>query len=420
MIRKLRVKFIIINMSLVFIVLLIVFGAMVLSSARQTQREADRTLTDALNFSENEDGTSRMPEVGMRPKGGSREAAPRFSTFCVLLDTQGDISSVTRQNLLVSDEIVSDAVEKALASGKSTGRLPAYDLCYAIRYSSAGTKLAFADVSAQTDSLARLITASLIIGFCGLVAFFGVSVFLSAIAIRPVARAWQQQRQFVADASHELKTPLTVILANTDILLAHPEQTVDEERRWVENTKAEGLRMKELVDELLYLARADIAAPQAMATFPLSEAVWGAALPFEAVAFENGVRLSTDIADRLTLFGNEQQIRQLVAILLDNAIQYAGVDGTVTIALSSEGDATRLIVHNTGAPIEQADLPHIFERFYRAEASRDRKTGGYGLGLSIAESIAKAHRAAISVESSEATGTTFLVEWRGRAHGKER
>ena len=414
MIRTLRRKFILINMALVTLVLLIVFAAMMVSALRQAQGKVDATLTETLARSSQ--GGPTVPELGKRRgEGARRDLLP---SFLVELDASGALLQSSFFNVSVSDAVLTDAIAQVLSADDGAGNVRGYALAYLARYSSAGTRIAFAVTDGvQTDVRTQALT-SLIVGVCGLVAFFGISVFLSSVALRPAERAWQQQRQFVADASHELKTPLTVILANTDILLKHPDEPVSAQLRWVENTRAEGMRMKGLIDDLLYLARMDVTAAPVQATFSLSDAVWSAALPFEAVAFERNVHLELQIADGVSLTGNEAQIRQLVAILLDNAVKYADANGTATLSLSPEPDGARLAAHNTGAPIDKADLPHVCERFYRAEASRDRRTGGFGLGLAIAQSIAEQNGALITVTSDAVSGTTFTVEWRARRHGK--
>ena len=195
-------------------------------------------------------------------------------------------------------------------------------------------------------------------------------------------------------------------------LLSAQDQIGPAEIKWVENTQAEARRMKQLVDDLLFLARADGAKNRlAFSRFSLSDAVWSALLPFEALAFEQGVDLQSEIEPDLWLTGHEGQIRQLTAILIDNACKYAGKRGTVTVTLRRTGEQLLLSVHNTGSQIPADTLPHLFERFYRADPSRARERGGYGLGLAIAQTIVQSHCGRISVESSAAQGgTCFTVQ----------
>jgi signal transduction histidine kinase len=243
------------------------------------------------------------------------------------------------------------------------------------------------------------------------VGFFLVSLFLARWALKPTEESWKRQQQFVADASHELKTPLTVLLADADILLAHPQDTIESQRKWVEYIQDEAHRMKELVEDMLFLARGDAAAKTQLEALPvgLSDLCWNCLLSFEPVAFEQGVDLASDVAPGVTVSGDGGQLRRLVAILLDNACKYCPHGGKVTLTLAKNGDRAALTVHNTGPAIPAEALPHLFERFYRVDAARGRSTGGYGLGLSIAASIAQRHRGKISVTSSEEAGTAFTV-----------
>jgi signal transduction histidine kinase len=235
--------------------------------------------------------------------------------------------------------------------------------------------------------------------------------------MKPVAKAWAQQQQFVADASHELKTPLTAILATNNILLSNPEYTIGEQRKWIENSQAEANHMKDLINNMLFLAKSEDEKVQLMMSeLSLSDIVTDTTLQFEPVAFENGTLIDSNIEGAITIQGDLTQMRQLVHILIDNACKYAGENGLVTVTLMRAPGTIRLEVNNTGTPIPNEDLPHIFERFYRSDKARTQQnqSGGYGLGLAIAKSIADRHKAQISAASSEADGTTFSVVFKNK------
>lgn len=303
-------------------------------------------------------------------------------------------------------------MEKALASRDSEGILQDLNLRFLRRDFGGEIKIAFADRTNELDSMQSLFLISLVVGGGGLVAFFFISLFLSGWALRPAEKAWEQQRQFVADASHELKMPLTVILANAGILLAHRQDTIQQQLKWVENTQVEATRMKKLVDDLLFLAKSDDASiPLVQSKLNFSDTVWSCLLPLESMAFEQGVVINTNIEPDLDVTGDAAQLRQLVLILLDNACKYAGKKGTVTVTLTREQKKVCLKVNNTGTVIPALDLSHIFKRFYRVDKSRAREQGGYGLGLAIAQKIAGNHQAKITAESKEAQGTTFIVHF---------
>ncbi|MEL7568587.1 MAG: HAMP domain-containing sensor histidine kinase [Dehalobacterium sp.] len=408
MIKKLRRKFILINMVLVSIVLFIVFALIFMTNYQRLQSESRDALHHALE--QRIDKPLPKPEIGRLPPG--EKPFPMTPVFSVILDHNKDIIYTTKDNVTISDVVLALAVEKALASENPEGILPDLDLRFLRREIREGTKIAFADRSNEINSMQSLLLIFLLVGAGGLLAFFFISLYLSAWALHPVEKAWDQQRQFVADASHELKMPLTVILANTGILMAHREDTVARQLKWVENTQTEAHRMKKLVDDLLFLAKSDDArVPLVYSELNFSDTVWSCLLPFEPVAFEQGVTVNSRIQPDITLKGDESQLKQLVAILLDNACKYAGEQGMVTVALEQGQKKISLKITNTGTPIPAADLPHIFERFYRADKSRAREQGGYGLGLAIAKSIAENHHAKIMADSSEDQGTTFTVSF---------
>ena len=405
MIRRLRQKFVLVNMLLVAAVLLIAFTALCVTSYHRLREES---LVAMLRAADREgDKSPPKLEVGGTPPDKPYSMTP---VFCVLLDREGSIIGVTGEEVDIADEVLAQAVSAALGSGETEGVLSAWQLRYLIRSTPDGMKIAFADRSHEVASMTSLVLTSLLVGLGGLAAFFVISLFLSGWVLRPVRRAWEQQRQFVADASHELKTPLTVILANTNILLAHREDTIAQQEKWVTYIQEEGERMKTLVDDLLFLAKADAArSPTLPECLDVSELVLGCLLPFESVAFEKKVTLRSRVQPAVKVMGDAGQLRQLTVILLDNACKYAGEQGTVAVSLSRTGDRAVLTVHNTGEPISREQLPHLFERFYRADESRSRDKGGYGLGLAIAQSIVQGHKGRITVESSRENGTLFTV-----------
>nr|WP_239471424.1 HAMP domain-containing sensor histidine kinase [Olsenella profusa] len=246
-------------------------------------------------------------------------------------------------------------------------------------------------------------------------ALFVVAYLLSGWALRPVERAWEQQRRFVSDASHELKTPLAVILANTQILEADGG-VPKEARRWVHSTSEEVTHMKGLVEDLLTLARADeqeasgTRSAGASQAVDLSALVSGCALEFDAVAFERGCSIECALADGVTVTGDPEQLRRVVRTLLDNATKYADRGTPVRVGLSREGRRARLTVNNRGETIAPEDLAHLFDRFYRTDDARERQSsGGFGLGLAIAKSLVESMGGKISARSTDANGTTFEV-----------
>jgi len=418
MILKLKRKFTLINMALVLVVLLIVFSALCLSTYRQQLQSADHALNQLLLRSDEPTSKFEISKPTARSDQPQRSDS-LIAGFVVVIDESGELSVLVGDSVSVSDEIAQSVAETALDSDSSSGLIRAYSLRYLRVVENGETRIAFVDVSDDLSEMAELIVTSLLVGVLGIAAFFFISLFLANWALRPVAKAWSQQKQFVADASHELKTPLTVILANQKILLAHPERTIGEESQWIKNTQSESNRMKSLVEDMLFLAKSDSQqAKQALSAINFSDLVQGALLSFASVAFEANVRMEDEIQPDVTLLGDESQLRRLCAILIDNAVKYAGRGGAVHAELQSDGANCRLYVNNTGAPISAEELPHLFERFYRAD--RARSAGGFGLGLSIAESIVHSHGGRIWADSGAAEGTTFHVTLPVCAEGKHR
>ena len=316
----------------------------------------------------------------------------------------------------ISQDVLEQAGEQLAGADEGFGSLSDLGLFYVKRQAGGVMYLAFADMGSVSGW--RALAATLAVVEVGTLAvFFVISLFFSRWALRPVTRAWTQQRRFVADASHDLKTPLTVILANTSIALEHPERSVASQSQWLESTQHEAEAMQGLVGDLLTLAKMDEeeAAAQSGAARPafeevdLSDVIEGEVLQFESVAFERGVRLESQVEPGIELRGNEQRLRRLAGTLIDNACKYVDDGGAVDVALSRSGKQARLAVRNTGAPISPEDLPHVFDRFYRADKARTGGAGGHGLGLAIARAIAEEHGGNLSVASTQAEGTVFTA-----------
>lgn len=404
MLKQLRWKFILINMILVTLVLTIVFAAVLAFSYRRLEMESTQAMERVLRS-----GNTNFPKReigGGKPPNEKEPSKTMTAAFYVELNDDGAVKNVFGENVTVTNEAALDAiVANVLAQGRPSGTVRGENLRFLIQ----DNRIAFADRTNEIESLTSLLEASALVGFFGLLAFFGISLFLARWAMRPIEKSWRQQRQFVADASHELKTPLTVILANMGIVLSHREETVQSQIKWLQYTQAEASRMKELVGSLLFLAQADdMQEALALSEVNFSDVVWSSVLPFESVAFEQNKTLVSEIANNVVIRGNEDHLRRLTAILLDNAIKYTDECGTITLRLQKAQDKALLTVHNTGAQIPAGQLAHIFERFYRVDGSRTREKGGYGLGLSIAQSIVQSHHGRISVQSGK-QGTIFTV-----------
>ena len=273
-----------------------------------------------------------------------------------------------------------------------------------------GIFFVFLDRSSEITTLRQLAIVLIFIGCITLIVLTIISFYLASWAIKPISMAWKKQQQFVADASHELKTPLTVIQTTSDVMLSHPEQTINEQQKWLNHIKSETDRMSKLVSDLLYLAKIDNNDGHLKTTsFDLSESIINATLPLESVFFESGKELVLEIESDLIFIGEEERLQQVAIILLDNALKHSLAQTQIILTLIKKSDQIILSVKNKGVGIEEEHLDKIFERFYRVDESRSRDTGGYGLGLSIAQSIVKQHHGQISVKSIPNDETTFTV-----------
>lgn len=408
MIQSLKKKLVLINMSLVLVVLLAVFTGLCLYTASNQQQSALRGMTALLQRRGEE-----APKLDIGKSDDWKGVLPQrnndlLAGFVVSVGKDGAANVETSHSVNISDDTVQTLVQLVQNSNHTSGLLRAYSLRYLISTDSGETRIAFLDASGDVAAMSELVVSSLLVGILALLAFFFVSLLLANLALKPVEAAWNRQKQFVADASHELKTPLTVILANQKILLAHPEKTVAEQSQWIENTQSEGERMKSLVEDLLFLAKTDDGmSKETLSEVNLSEITQGSILTFASLAFESGITLNDSIQPDIILTGSEPKLRRLCGVLLDNALKYVNRRGTVDVDLCVENGNALLRVHNTGTPIPAEDLPHLFERFYRVD--RARSAGGYGLGLSIAQSIVKAHGGKITVASTVEAGTTFIA-----------
>ena len=407
MINKLKMKFIFINMILIFIILSLAFATVYISTSNRLIRDSNDMLQKTIE-QENE-----IYKKDMGEQTADYPPPPQILTFAVQLDKNNTITNIFYNNIDKSDtSTLVTLVNSALNDNNTTGFVQNKTFRFLKHDNGNGTKIAFADRSLEINTLKSLLKTSVLVGIGSLIAFFIVSLYLATWAVKPIQKSWEQQRQFVADASHELKTPLTVILANTDIVLSHKDDTINNQIKWIDYIKTEAERMTTLVNDLLFLAKTDSHKNEIIfSKINFSDTVWNCVLPFESVAFEQGKIIDIEIASDVFFNGDNNRLKQLIVILIDNAIKYSNEKGHINVTLSQNVDKVTLSINNTGEPIPKEQSLHIFERFYRVDESRAREKDGYGLGLSIAKSIVETHHGKITVKSSESEGTTFTVSF---------
>ena len=392
MIRRLRWKVIGLNMGMVFCVLLAVFAAVYFSSraviARSVQQQLQQVLQTGSGYDLSQPGQEGVP------------------CFVAEVYASGTVRvSGNSYYDLTDKEALVDIVTAALTADSDEGVLAEHHLRYLRQTGLLSTRIAFTDSTLEQATLRSLLTGSLLIGLAALAVLFVCSYVLSGAVTRPVDRAWAQQKQFLSDASHELKTPLTVILSSAELL---EQSAAPEQKQYVDNVRAESRRMKRLVEDMLTLSRVERGGEHLPdTTADLSDAAADAALRFEPVAYEAGHTLSYDIAPGLLVRGDSGKLEQAVAVLLDNAIKYAAPGTEVRLDAARQGKNACLWVENEGDPIPADKLPHIFDRFYRADASRT-DGGSFGLGLPIARAIVEAHRGTLRCDSGGHT-TRFTI-----------
>ncbi len=386
MIRRLRIKFVCINMVLVTAMLWAILAVVLHSTQAGLASESMRAMEAAV-----------LP-------GPQRPAGPGWGPRCFTLEPGpgGELSASPGADSFGGEAWLRQVWEAV--RGRQEGLLEEEGLRFRRVGPPERKTVVFADASGELAAMASLRRSCLLVGSGGFLAFLGLSILLARWAVGPVDQAWRRQQQFVADASHELKTPLTVILANAE-LLVDPGCTGGE--RLAGNILTVARQMRSLVERLLELARMDAGKGEAQEPVDLSRLVGDALLPFEPVFFEAGLTLESRVEEGIWVRGSGMQLAQAADILLDNARKYAAPGSAVSLRLERTGRWCLLRVATAGEPLTRQERQDVFKRFYRADPARARE-GGCGLGLSIAQSIAAAHRGRIWAESGPA-GNVFLI-----------
>ena len=350
------------------------------------------------------DGRGLPPEI----RSGREAALEGLSDYyIILLAEDGSVASWTSERAdLYSDEQIAALADSILEDGQAGGRIGTQ--FYRKTEDDGQEKLIVLDARMEFLSAANMLRPTILIAATACVLLSLLAWWLIRRMVAPVEEAFTRQKQFVSDASHELKTPLAVISANAEVL----EQEIGQ-NEYLGYIRSEVRRTDSLVRNLLTLARLDRGETGAeMKSFDLSRALLDVTLPFESTVFEAGKTLETEIPEDIDCRGNEEMIKQLTVILLSNALKYSDEGGRIRISLAAKGKQREIRVFNTGAVIAPGDQEHIFDRFWRADPAPGRdtgETGGHGLGLAIARSIVDTHEGKITVESREGEGTAFTV-----------
>jgi len=445
MFNKIRNRILLLNMVMVSSVVIIAFAVIFVTTYNRTQNENSEKLRNAMPVPQTMasgegflQGAAIYTEhaFGAAISGFSQRISPDAGlSFSIIVDASDNMVQIDSMVQLLPESY--DLMAKQALEGGGGGAVLTVEgrrwqymispIIY-IMYDSSGTTatssvgrgdythIRFLDVTdshRMIISLAFLLSGSAVIV---LAAVFFISRYFANRAVIPMEEAWAKQRRFITDASHELKTPLSVINANCGVLYTVKDETVESQIKWVDSIARAADRMTGLVGNLLSLASMEDPKPQlSRERFDLSGDFNAAAVEMEAAAVEKGLRLQKDIEQSIEVDSDRENVRKILSILLDNAVKYTESGGEVTLILKREKRGAVCIIRNCGEGIPPNELPHIFDRFYRADPARSSATGGYGLGLSIAKAIADQLCVAISAESEQGKYTQFKLVFESRA-----
>ncbi|ATW25152.1 sensor histidine kinase [Candidatus Formimonas warabiya] len=426
MFRKLRNKFLMLNMSMTSLVMIAAFATVYFITYNSIHSEIQNKL-NARSEMQLEIKGNDLPDHP--EKEGTMSHAQYFSSddppsFHIEVDGNGKILNIN-SFMDLPDEVYEKAAETAWKNkGKNPtitlgGKQWQYAVTQVTKHVMEGNgqeytvvedkyQIVFLDVTASRQTLFRLLTTLIFVGFMMLFVIFIISLYFANRAIKPIAEAWEKQKQFVADASHELKTPLSIINANYDALLANQEETIKSQLKWLGYIRIGTDRMTKLVNDLLSLAKIeDIHSETGKMPFNISTAIHDVMLSMEAVMMEKGIHLSPSIEPDIIVKSDSEKVKQAVTILFDNAIKYTNEKGQIGVSLIKSKRQVIFSIRNSGKGIAKQDLPKVFDRFYRADPSRAHEGGGYGLGLSIVKTILDRLGGEIHATSEEDGFTTF-------------
>lgn len=362
----------------------------------------DIDATSSASRAHPEDFLQNLP-IFFRPEQENKENLRNY--FSVRITNEGEILEVIQDfPLNYTTEEINLLIHQIISKDEMCGNIGGVMYCIT-SFSETEQLICLLNRSSELKTLGKLYIYSGLLYFMSIVLSVLISIPTSKYMVRPAKEAFEKQKQFIADASHELKTPIAVIGANIDVL-----ESEIQNNKWLEYIKTENKRMGELVKDLLYLAKNDAGRNElTFSDFDFSNAVENSVLPFEVVAFESGKTLELDIEKGISCNGDEKSLKQVFIILVDNAIKNSESGAKITVKAYSEGQKIVYKVHNTGAGIQKDELEKIFLRFYRSDSSRVRKTGGYGLGLAIARTIAGDHGGTLIADSEVGKWAEFTL-----------
>ncbi|TCL76301.1 phospho-acceptor domain-containing protein [Hydrogenispora ethanolica] len=420
MFRKLRFQFIVTNLAIIAVLLAaITTGAYFYLQNNMIKRAAFFSSQLSMNLnsgvfpgyrnpgSQLRRGRQLPPPAQLGPKPPELEREPEKPIFFIRTTPGGAISFDSDRKPFARIQLAKLA-KQVLKLNKDSGVVHFSRTRYYFSKTALTDAPGFLIVFQDLGGLDAIIRTGAAIGvICLLLALLG-SLFMARVAIAPIQKAWRQQRDFIADASHELRTPVTIIRTSLEVVLENPQATVESQREWLNIVSGEIRRLAHLIDNLLFLARADSHQPLLeQQPFSLSQMAERAAEAFQPLAAAQGIRFSATIRGGATICGDETRIRQVIDILVENALRHTPPGGKIALTLCALEKRVCLKIADTGEGIAPEHLPKIFDRFYQVDNSRSK--GQAGLGLSIAKSIIENHRGTIAAVSALGSGTTFTI-----------
>ena len=396
MITKLRIKIVSVMMLVFSILLAIILIATYTTSKSNLESTCYNTLYSTINYTYSQ--KAHLPDTTSSP------------VAVVTVDYQGNIKLLLNHITAVSNEDVYALACEVLSGTSSTGELAGNIQFLRRSIGISDIRIAFSDISVEKEILRTQRRNFIIIAILAMTSFFILSLYVAKWISLPVKKSMIAQKQFIADASHELKTPMTVILSNSKMLNGSNPANVQDTAR-INNIIEESEHMKILIEDLLQIARFDSSLlPIKHEIVNFSNIVVSSIVTYEPYAYDNHRELCSDIQADISFSGNSTKLKQLIDILLDNALKYSPEYSVIRVFLQQQGKKITLYVESSGNPISSEDATRIFEKFYRADKSRE-STNGYGLGLSIAKMIAEEHKGRIWVISTEPDLNRFYVQF---------
>ena len=409
MIKKLKFRLIILSMSSLFILLAVLVSGMNIINYNSISEEADRILEILSHnkgtfpeFKNEYNNTENFVDKPRKPMSPEVPYESRF--FVVLIDDSGNVlqTNTTKIKSVNSDQAVEYGLKVSEKSNPS-GFVDVYR--YIISKENTGKRIIFLECRKQLDSFYSFLYASISMSVIGYIIVIAIIFFFSGKILRPIIESYEKQKRFITDAGHEIKTPLTIINANTDILEAEIG-----ENEGIYDIRTQTKKLTELTNNLICLARMEEAEQIELIEIPISEILSETTKEFEPIIKRKNISLNLSVAPLLSIKGNTKTIEQLLSILLDNAVKYCSQNGHIMVSLQKRGKYAEISIANTVSEnIPKDDLSKIFDRFYRCDPSRNSQTGGHGIGLSIAKAIVQRHSGKIYAENTDRLQFKIIV-----------